>query len=302
MRLRALLLAQAAMVLACTAGATSDPGLGAWMRVRGAQFVRGAMPSGVSEGPEVQSVLLPTNTIWAGLDGKPLTGALDPTAVSAAVAIDTDEGYWIVPAGPPDVATPTLPSYGATLSFSPSLAAGSYTLVVRAVDAHGVFGLPGTQPLTAIGAQPAIPVPTGALVVTLSWDTESDLDLHVIDPLGDEIFHGDPNSIPPPSPGNPTPSPDAGSYGFLDDDSNAQCVIDGRRQEDVVWSAAPPSGHYLVRVDTNSLCSQSIAHWTVTATSNGRSVGAAQGVSTDSDTWGAHDRGAGVNALGFDVP
>ena len=299
-RHRALAIALLSL-FACTRGATDDPGLAAWMRVEGAQFVRGPMPSGQAEGPNVDAILLPTNTVWPGLDGKSLTGSLDANAVSAALAIDTDEGYWIVPAGPPDVATPTLPSYHASLAFSPRLVAGSYTLVVRAVDANGRFGAPSTQPLTATPTSPALTPPLGALVVTLSWDTESDLDLHVVDPLGDEIFHGNPSSRPPLSPGTP-PLDDAGTFGVLDFDSNAQCVIDGRRQENAVWTAVPPSGHYVVRVDTSSLCAESIAHWTVQAKLGGAVVSAAQGVSVDADTRGAHDRGAGVTALTFDVP
>jgi hypothetical protein len=183
----------------------------------------------------------------------------------------------------------------------PSLAVGNYTLVVRAVDANGAFGPPATQALTAVATSPALVPPDAALVVSLAWDVGADLDLHVVDPLGNEIFHGDPSSRPPPSPGHP-PGSDAGSFGYLDADSDAQCTIDGRNQENVVWVMPPPSGRYLVRVDATSLCGEPIAHWTVTATLNGASLGDAHGVSVDADTRGTHDRGAGVNALQFDVP
>jgi hypothetical protein len=291
-----------AALLSCTKGATDDPGLEGWLRVQGAQFVRGPMPVGVDDGPKVDSILLPTNTIWASLEGRELSGAIDAQGVSAAIALDTDEGYWIVPSGPPDVATPTLPSYKATLSFSPTLAAGTYTLVVRAVDANGVFGPPATQALTATAFPSALPPPEGALVISLHWDTEADLDLHVIDPSGNEIFDGDPSNRPGLMPGHPPPPADAGSYGYLDFDSNAQCVIDGLRREDVIWNGPPPSGRYVVRVDTPSLCGQTIAHWSVQATLNGASIGEADGVSVDENTRGAHDRGAGITALELEVP
>ena len=167
---------------------------------------------------------------------------------------------------------------------------------MRAVDAQNHFGPPFRQTLTALAAPPARAV-TGVLVVTLTWDTESDLDLHVVDPFGSEIFHGAPNSVNAFSPGS------AGqSNGTLDGDSNAGCRIDGWRQEDVTWAKAPPSGHYLVRVDTASLCGTPNAHWAVRVLLDGMVIGEATGLSLDSDTWGAHDRGAGLLAVGFDVP
>lgn len=281
--------------IACSAGASDDPGLDALMRLSGAQFFPGSTPVGAKDGPQVASVQLLTNTIWPGLPNKPLSGALDPTATAAAIALSTDNGYWVVPAGVPDVSAPTLPTFHAIASFSPALLAGAYTLEVRAVDGNRHFGPPFRQTLTALAGPPAQAV-TGALVVTLTWDTGSDLDLHVIDPLGIEIYHGAPNSRTAFSPGAD------GSNGALDHDSNAGCVIDGLRQEDVIWADAPPAGQYFVRVDTASLCRTANAHWTVKVLLDGAAVAEATGLSLDTDTWGAHDRGAGLLALGFSVP
>jgi hypothetical protein len=286
-------------IVACTSGATSDPGAGARMRIAKAQFVRGAMPAGGAPGPEVAAIVLPNNQIHAGFVNDPIGGALGPTATSAAIGLDGDEGYWIVPAGAPSVASPDDPSFDGVASFAADLAPGTYTLVVHGVDAQGAFGPARTQELTAKAGETVAPV-GGAFVVTLTWDAEADLDLHVVDPLGNEISHRSPSSQPLFPSGD---EPDAGaSYGYLDFDSNANCVIDGRRQEDVLWPNPPPPGHYVIRVDTTSLCSAPIAHWTVTATLNGAALGASAGTSTDVDTRGPHDRGAGVTALEIDVP
>jgi hypothetical protein len=282
-----------ALVAACTgAGATDDPALGARMRIAGGQFVPGPFPAPVSGAPSVDAIDLPTNTIWAGEPDKSIGGALDPSATAAAIALSSDEGYWIVPAGVPDFSAPTLPTFEATASFSTTLPAGAYTLEVHAVGANGAFGPPSRQTLTALAGSPASTPPEGQLTVTLDWDTESDLDLHVVDPSGSEIYHGDPETF----------DADGGIAGELLFDSNANCVIDGRREEEVLWQGTPPSGHYLVRVDTPSLCGQPVANWTVRAVLRGASLGEASGVSLDSDTWGAHDRGAGLLALQFDVP
>jgi hypothetical protein len=285
-----------ALLAAACDGATSDRGLGARMRIKGAQFVSGAMPSVAPTGPAVTHITLPTNDIFASFADDPISGALDPSATAAAIGLDGDSGYWIVTAGVPDVATPTNPSFAALASFAADLTPGAYTLVVRAADTSGAYGPPSTVDLTA----KSTPAATGSFVITLAWDTDSDLDLHVVDPLQNELFHGDPSSVPPPP---FVPDPDAGaSYGYLDFDSNANCVIDGRRAEDVIWPSPPPPGHYVVRVDTASLCGQPIAHWTITATLQGAVLGHAAGTSLDVDTRGPHDRGAGLTALELDVP
>lgn len=290
-----LALVAALALSACSPGASDDLGLNARMRLTGAQFVSGSTPAATAGGPEVASVELATTVIWPGLPNKALAGALSPTATAAAIALSTDSGYWVVPAGAPDVSAPSLPTFQTTAAFSSTLASGAYTLEVRAVDGNDQFGPPFRQTLLALATSPARIV-TGVLVVTLTWDTESDLDLHVIDPLGDEIYHGAPNSR-----SEFTAGAD-GSDGALDHDSNAECSIDGLRQEDVTWAEDPPAGQYLVRVDTASLCAAANAHWTVKALLDGTVVGEARGLSLDTDTWGAHDRGAGLLALGFELP
>ncbi len=287
----------AATLIGCSSGASDDPALNARMRIAGGQFVAGPMPT-PQNGPEIASVDLLTNTIWPGYSDKPIKGALGTSATAATLALSGDEGYWIVPAGVPDVSAPTLPTFRATAAFSTTLAAGAYSLEVHAVDNAGHFGPRAVQTLTALSGPPSRSV-QGDLVVTLTWDTEADVDLHVVDPLGNEIYHGAPSSQDAFAPSS---SASAVSYGILDFDSNANCIIDGLRLEDVTWANAPPPGHYLVRVDTASLCGQVSAHWTVRVILHGTTLAEATGTSFDSDTRGPHDRGAGVLAIGFDVP
>jgi hypothetical protein len=276
------LLVLAAIAAGCD-GVPADSGFSAEMVVSGAQFTAGSMPAGI-DGPVVVSLNLQRNAAYAGQIDDPVSGSLGPTATAAAIGLAGDLGYWTVPAGVPDVSAPDYPTFNVTLAFAETLPAGSYELVVQAVDAANRFGPAQTAPLTVAGA----PMPAGALVVSLRWDTEADLDLHVVDPRGDEIWHED---ISPP-----------GSGALLDFDSNANCVIDGRRQENVIWKDQPPSGHYLVRVDTPSLCAESFANWTVTARLEGKVVGSAVGESLETDTEMPHVSGAGVLALEFDVP
>jgi hypothetical protein len=285
----------ALLLSACGSQVRDDPGADAYLRVPGATFVRGRLPDPSPAAPGVASIVLVNAIVHPDTVAYPIGGALGPGATAAAVGLAGDSGYWVVPAGIPSVATPDDPSFAASATFAPGLAEGQYTLVVEAVDALGRFGSPATQTLTA---QASPSVPQGALVITLSWDTESDLDLHVADPSGQEIFHGAMSDQPPPF----AMPLEAASYGFLDWDSNANCVIDGKRKESVVWPDVPPPGAYVVRVDAASLCGEAVAHWTAEATLDGRSLGRAEGVAVDASTRGPHDRGAGVTALDLSVP
>ncbi len=295
MRAAFVLAIVASAVAAACSGTTADQGLDSDMQVQGAQFFRGAMPAETG-GPKVASVALLTQAVRAGQIGKSATGALEPPAAAAALMLAGDRGYWILSAGVPDVQSPTFPSFKASLSFARTLAAGPRDLLVRAVDGDGRFGPASPQSLTIAADGP----PPGALVFSLTWDTESDLDIHVVDPTGAEVYKGNINSWSPPAPGQPSP-PDAWKTGgILDFDSNASCVIDGLRREDVVYASAPPAGHYLVRVDTFSLCSEISAHWTMEALADGVVVGRATGSSFETDTQMPHDRGAGVLALEID--
>jgi hypothetical protein len=282
---------------ACSNGVRADTGDDAFMRIAGAQFFRGPMPEGSSAGPSVAQLSLINNNIWAGLADDPLSGSLSPTATAAAIGLARDVGYWIVPAGVPSVATPGDPSFSATAEFSQGIILGSYTLVVRAVDTQGTFGPPASQILVAESSPTDAPA-TGDLVVTLTWDTESNLDLHVIDPSGVEIYWDNQSSQPPFS----FDQSDGGSYGYVDYDSNANCVIDGLRREDAIWSNPPPSGDYIVRVDAASLCGENMANWNVRVVVDGTAIAQAAGVALDADTIGSHGTGAGVTALRFSIP
>jgi hypothetical protein len=292
-----MVLALLVALVACSSGVDNERGVDAVMQVDGAQYYRGAMP-GDGSGPAVSAVDVQVHTVTAGLKNKQIKGALANGATAAAIMLSGDRGYWIVPAGAPDVNQDNLPALAASLSFSRDALAGDYQLVVRAVDGSGHFGQATTSDLTIVNA----PIPQGTLVFTLEWDSEADLDLHVVIPSGDEIYRGNVNSYKPPPPGQPEDPNAYKSGGVLDFDSNASCQIDGRRQEDVVWTAPAPSGHYVVRVDTFAMCGQSAARWRVEARIDGNVVASAQGTENGSGTRFDHDRGAGVLALEIDVP
>jgi len=296
--MRTSLAAVIALGLAAVLGGCEglDTGTDARLRVAGGTFERGELRCG-GGGPEVVSLELGTNTIFPGQRGKPLEGALAAGSTAAAIGLAGDVGWWTVPAGIPEVLEPGLPTYDVALEISRDLLPGAYQLAVCAVDDAERFGKARTAELTAaLGDEPH------PLVVSLAWDTEADLDLHVVDPLGNEIYKRDISSAPPPTPGQPPSDAGAASAGVLDFDSNAGCVVDGRRRENVIWKGERPSGHYLVRVDAFSLCGASATRWTVEVRALGQLLAHSAGMSLPSDTAMPHDRGAGVLAAELDLP
>ena len=296
---RGLVVLAISLALAACGGVASDTGLEALVRVRGGQFYRGAVDKLESaSAPTVVDVLNTQTVIVPGLQGKQISGRMDPGATAVAIGFSGDVGYWILPADVPDANSPTQPTFHASLSFALSLPGRSYDLVVRAVSPPNVFG-PAMH--VSLDVEQTLPA-TGALVVSLWWDTESDLDLHVVDAYGDEIWAGNINSYDPYA---TNPTTDAGAWnegGILDFDSNAGCVIDGRCNENVFWSVGPPAGTYLARVDTFSLCGNSAARWTVEALLNGISIGKAEGEALPSDQRFSKGKGGGLSALTFTIP
>lgn len=66
----------------------------------------------------------------------------------------------------------------------------------------------------------------GVIQIGLSWNSSADIDLHVVDPFGEEIYFGNPNSS---------------SGGYLDRDDT-----DGIGPENIYWSSNIPDGVYTV--------------------------------------------------------
>ena len=304
--LRAVSVVASLVAAGCAASASPESGVTALLRVSNAQFVEGALdPDTAATGSAVISGVAINNTnVYPGEENFPLSGTV--TGATALVGLKDDVGYWIVPATLVDQTTVGGYDFSAQLTFSPLMPVGSQTLILRGVAKDGTIG-----PAQLYKLEAATPVPTGALVITLAWDTEVDLDLHVVIPSSDpndptpiEIWAKHPVGLPVPVLGGPPIYPDQiANAPYLDFDSNANCAIDGRRQENVIFPVAPPPGDYTVRVDTPSLCGLSNAQWTVTTTPlPDGTAPSAQWESTESSTRGAHVAGSGLLAFNFTIP
>jgi hypothetical protein len=272
------------------------------LRLAGAQFVSGEIDSAdYSPTPTVERVDSQNNTVYPGITGKSIGGAVGPGATAVLIGLKGDNGHWILPVQSQDQTSPGDFVFSAKASFSPAVPTGPATILYRAVSALEEIGPPREQALDikASAAQ-------GALVISLDWDTEADLDLRVTAPDAQgkevEIWSRNKSSLARPAPGDPPATADEiAAAGFLDFDSNSQCQIDGRLQENVIWKTKPPqtSSLYSVRVDAFSMCGEVLAHWHVRVLLDGQEVAQAAGQVGDADTRFDHGPGAGLLALEF---
>jgi hypothetical protein len=284
-------------VVAACSGADSDPGLRGGLRVLGAQYVRGALPP-AGEGPAIVSLRVPHAQVLPGQRRELLTGSITANSEAVLIGQRGDPGYWIVTAGAPAIEEPELPTFRAELSFARDLSPGPLTLELCAVRVDGAIGAYRSVSLDA-----AARLRSDSLSVELRWDTQADLDLHVLMPDGRELSPDNINSYEAPAPGAAAPDPTAYQRGAtLDLDSNGNCWLDGRREERASWPAPPASGSYVVRVATASLCEESVAHWTIEVWLAGQRVQRVEGTSQGFDTRAGAGVGAGVLATEFSVP
>ncbi len=159
------------------------------------------------------------------------------------------------------------------LTFQQEIPLNEFDLRFAVADASGAVGPYATLTTSLIR------VGTGDVQVALSWDYDSDVDLHVVAPGGEEIFYAHPQSA---------------TGGTLDLDSNAGCAIDGVRNENITWpTGRAPRGQYTVRVDYWSSCGVGSTKYTVRV-NNGGSVQVIEGTFTGGGDQGGASSGRTV--------
>lgn len=113
----------------------------------------------------------------------------------------------------------------------------NFTLIFSVSDGQGNYSQYETL---EVGIQEA---GTGKLQISLSWDQLNDVDLHVIQPDGEEIYYGNPYSS---------------NGGELDVDSNAACYLDSINNENIYYADTTgvtiQNGEYEVLVDLWANC------------------------------------------------
>lgn len=225
-----LLFAALGMLAACGSSSTTTAAIQTY--VTAVQSGDGTTTAALSPS-QVQAGTGPTVSVTSA--GAAVPGAAQyiqlscsTSCTSVAVAVQGVDGYYQL-TGLPD------PTSQSIVVFLAATAAQTFDFLIGA----------GTG--TTIGPLTTVPVTlttvgTGDIEVSLSWGTPTDLDLHVVEPSGEEIYYGNKTSA---------------TGGMLDLDSNAGCDIDDIDAEHVTWpGVTPPSGTYEVIVDPWSLCTE----------------------------------------------
>lgn len=163
------------------------------------------------------------------------------------------------------------------LTIAQALPGQKFVFYFAIVDGSGKQGKLKQQ------AVEAVKVGTGDVQVSVSWDVDSDVDLHVVDPNGDEVYWN---------------NTEVDSGGALDLDSNADCEIDHTNNENITWSKAP-AGTYTVRVDYYRGCDVPRSNYVVTIQVVGQPTKTFTGFFTGEGDEG--DEGAGKQIATFTV-
>ncbi len=293
--LAVLTLGGIAVCPACT-GQPANAGLGEPLQVSGeSQFVAGPLPgtappdasadatnAGSDAGVEagallVSSVVVNNPFIVSGIAGSGVSGLVTDDAVAVGIEIaNQGTGYWVVPTQGQDIQFPGQRDFSFTVGFNGADAPGNVDLRIVAIGASGNAGLETSTPIclesrvpdNGHACAPTRPVP--AAVFSLQWDAPFDLDLTVVTPSGRNV---NPKTQPL------TASIDAGPYaltapesvgfydaaaGVLDRDSMGNCVVDGWREEDLVFLDYPSTGLYDIYADPFASCGQPAVRFTLT--------------------------------------
>ena len=175
---------------------------------------------------------------------------------------DNRPGTWAIVGGLLPAGLALDPSTG-WITGVPTATVSDYRFRVQFIDGLGRSALEWVE----MFVNPEPPLGSGDVQVTLTWNSAADLDLHVFDTLGEEIYFG--NRI-------------AESGGALDRDSNAGCgEVAASPAENIFWPpAGAPLGTYQAYVKVYSPCSAADLSWRLTVRVAGRLVVNQAGVGT----------------------
>lgn len=216
-----------------------------------------------------------------------ITGGSAQVALSASgefltviVSIDGVPGSWrlalpATTAPNPELAAAAVTSLTLLITYAADIPEDAFTVHYQVGDAGGSVGAADAVSTSVVT------VGTGEVQVSISWDTNADVDLHVVEPSDEEIYYGHRTSA---------------TGGELDLDSNVGCAA-GPQNENITWESGAPSGTYIVRVDYFSDCDHATTNYVVTVRRSGHATQTYTGtLNAPGDAGGA---GSGVQVTTF---
>ena len=241
----AIILSAATVMVGCGGSSKSNGGVSQFVSrvTSGDGSVTAALRSGAAPSAGSGPTITASTTGLNIVGGSKIIDVSSPTAfVRVIVAVDGKDGFF-------------------ELTGLPSAASGTIVVTLTQNPPSSSFGLrvaAGTG--TDSGAYQTLPISlttvgTGDVQVSVTWDVESDVDLHVLDPAGEEIYYGNTSA----------------SGGSLDLDSNPACTIDNKKNENITWpTGGAPRGTYKVLVDYFASCQVTSTKYVVTVNVKGQ--------------------------------
>jgi len=261
---------------------SSKKDLKSYFMIEDATFVNEALPE-ESDSPTAPQILSLTGNTSI------IEGGSNPIAISSAssfsdvlVSVEGTKGYFKIPPtslrNASDVAL-----YYIYLIIDQNLPREDFTIIFCLINGNGEVSSYEYLDVTTVEAG------TGKLQISLSWNLDNDIDLHLIEPDGNEIYYNNPGgydyedyyssvlgikpidgqsiwSLPLTAEQqnalNSITNEELKSVtsdfegGWLDLDSNAGCSIDGVNNENITYATLDDiqEGTYIVRVDFYSDC------------------------------------------------
>jgi hypothetical protein len=261
----------ALLVAACDR--STQIGVGEAFRVRDGQFVSGELPG---KQPKKQPEAAPPDggtdndppritafetfnlDVLQGQGAKAFRGRASANASAVGIALEgVSTGYWVIPVGAPDPVTGEF-TWEASSDFDISIEPGRHPLRVVAIDGTERAGTQLELQICVRGrvadngsACSPMRTPPRA-VIALSWDVNADLDLQVVGP-GNRVY--DVKRTKDSSDAGMLMEGEAAAPPTFDRDSNAGCVLDGIRTENLIWNDVP-EGKYGLYVNLFDACKQ----------------------------------------------
>ena len=256
-----------------------------YFSVTDAELVNKNFPSASSSSnkPEILNLSGNPSVIPGGTN--PIHIEADGSVQNILIGVKGEYGYYKLPA-----TASKNTYYQFYLMISQDLNKDNFVIRVALRDSNGLISESQTINISRIEAG------TGKLQVNCSWDQPNDVDLHLVEPNGTEIYYG--NGV-------------SQNGGELDVDSNPACSIDNINNENITYddNDVVETGEYIVRVDLFSDCNVSNnTNYMVTAYYNGHILTTSSNnypnpysgsfVPTDADAGGA---GSGVEVMRFNI-
>ncbi len=251
--------------------------------VENAPYIKAAFPEASSSAPTITTINGNPSVIPGG--SNPIGLQADGSVSNVLIGVKEVGGYYKLP----NTAKGTEDIVYFFILMNQNLTDTNFEIMIAIQDDNGNVSEVSIIPVSLVQ------VGTGRLQVSCSWDQLNDVDLHLVEPNGEEIYYGNGSSS---------------NGGDLDLDSNAACSNDGVNNENITYNdeAIIEDGEYIVRVDFWSNCNiTSATNYNVTAYYEGELVAATFGTNPYSGSFNPDEAdaggvGSGVEVLKFELP